>query len=85
MLNLTKFYKKSVNNRVLSGDEGVTSSGGKEGGGVLLNRQNLLSVTKVICQWSLKSNELFLISHDYESENVHDRQNFWQNLKDIRD
>ena len=33
----------------------------------LVDRQNLLSVTKVICRWSLNSNELFQISHDYET------------------
>ena len=49
-------------------------------GGVLLNRQNLLSMTKVICRWSLNSNEPFQTSHDYESENMNHRQNFGENL-----
>ena len=46
----------------------------------IFNRQNLLSMAKVICWWSLNSNEIFQISHDYEAETVHHRQNFWQKL-----
>ena len=55
-------------------------------GVVLLNRQNPLSMTNFFCWWSFNFNELFQLSHDYETENVYHRQNFGNiYLKAIRD